>query len=190
MFPEIRTQRLALRDLEASDGPRIFAYHTHPEVSRFQSWGTESVDVIQSYIRSLAVIEPDTPGSWYQVGIFLLPGGKLIGDCGFRVLEAEPRQAEIGITLAPEVQGKGYAGEALQALLHYLLVTLGKHRVFGSVDPENLPSMKLLQRVGMRKEAHFVRSLWFKGAWVDDAIFAILASEWKSGDRGPAGRTS
>jgi RimJ/RimL family protein N-acetyltransferase len=185
MFPEIRTQRLALRDLEASDGPRIFAYHTHPEVSRFQSWGTESVDVIQSYIRSLAVIEPDTPGSWYQVGIFLLPGGKLIGDCGFRVLEAEPRQAEIGITLAPEVQGKGYAGEALQALLHYLLVTLGKHRVFGSVDPENLPSMKLLQRVGMRKEAHFVGAY---GSKAHGSMTPSLPSWQASGNPATEGR--
>ncbi len=179
MFPEILTERLALRDLEANDGPRVFAYHKHPEVSRFQSWGTESVDVVQSYIRGLSAIEPGTPGPWYQVGIFLLAGGKLIGDCGFRVLESDPEQAEIGITLAPECQGQGYATEALQAILDYLLVTLEKHRVFGSVDPRNGSSMKLLQRVGLRQEAHFVRSLWFRGEWVDDVIFAILASEWK-----------
>ena len=57
---------------------------------------------------------------------------------------------------------------------------LGQNRVFGSVDPNNVSSVKLLQRVGMRQEAHFVKSLWFKGEWVDDVIFAILASEWKS----------
>lgn len=180
MFPEILTQRLTIRDFEANDGPRIFSYHRHPEVSRFQSWGTESVDAIQTYIRGLAAADPDTPGKWYQVGIFLRVGGKLIGDCGLRVLESEPRQAEIGITLAPEFQGQGYATEALKALLGYLLVTLGKHRVFGSVDPRNVASIKLLERVGMRKEAHFVQSLWFRDGWVDDVIFAILAEEWKS----------
>jgi RimJ/RimL family protein N-acetyltransferase len=179
MFPEIITPRLAIRDLEANDGPRVFAYHRRPEVSQFQSWGTESVDVVQSYIRSLAGTEPGAPGKWYQVGIFLLEGGKLIGDCGFRVVKDDPEQAEIGITLAPEFQGKGYATEAVSALLHYLLVTLDKHRVFGSVDPRNTASMKLLERVGMRKEAHFLKSLQFRGDWVDDVIFAMLAEEWE-----------
>jgi RimJ/RimL family protein N-acetyltransferase len=178
MFPEIITERLALRDLEANDGPRVFSYHRHPEVARFQSWGTESVDVVQTYIRSLAGVEPGEPGQWYQVGIFLLDGGKLIGDCGFRVLESDPAQAEFGLTLAPEFQGKGYATEALHALLNYLFTALKKHRVFGSVDPRNVSSIRLQERVGMRKEAHFVKSLWFRGEWVDDVIYALLAEEW------------
>ncbi len=180
MFPELITGRLALRDLEPSDGPRVFSYHKHPNVSRFQSWATDSVDSVQSYIRSLSTIEPGTPGGWYQVGIFLSEDGKLVGDCGFRVLASDPEQAELGITLAPEIQGCGYATEALRALLNYLFVTLEKHRVFGSVDPRNVASMKLLERVGMRKEAHFVKGLWFRGEWVDDVIFAILESEWSA----------
>jgi RimJ/RimL family protein N-acetyltransferase len=178
MFPGIITERLALRDLEANDGPRVFSYHRHPEVARFQSWGTESVDVVQTYIRGLAGVEPGEPGKWYQVGIFLVEGGKLIGDCGFRVVENDPTQAEVGLTLAPEFQGKGYATEALRALLNYLFTTLKKHRVFGSADPRNVSSIQLQERVGMRKEAHFVKSLWFRGEWVDDVIYALLAEEW------------
>jgi RimJ/RimL family protein N-acetyltransferase len=180
MFAEIRTRRLALRDLEVGDASRIFGYRSHPDVSRFQSWGTRSADDIEAYIGELSETEPGRPGSWYQVGIILVPGHELIGDCGFQVLETEPRHAEIGVTLAPEFQGLGYAIETLQALLDYLLLSLGKDRVFGSVDPRNVRSMRLLQRVGMRKEAHRVKGLWFKGEWVDDAVFAITASEWKS----------
>lgn len=180
MFPAITTQRLVIRELEANDGPRIFSYHKHPEVARWQSWGTESVDVIQSFIRGLASVEPGTPGKWYQVGIYLQENDKLVGDCGFRVLENDPEQAEIGITLATEFQGKGYAAEALGALLQYLFTELKKHRVIGSVDPRNVLSMKLLERVGMRKEAHFVKSLWFREEWVDDAVFAMLAEEWRA----------
>lgn len=181
MFPEITTARLAIRNLEANDGPRVFSYHRHPEVARFQSWGTESVDVVQTYIRSLAAVEPGTPGNWYQVGIYLLDGGKLIGDCGFRVPERNLAQAEVGMTLAPEFQGKGYATEAMRALLDYLFVTLMKHRVFGSADPQNVSSIRLQQRVGMRKEGHMVKSLWFGGEWVDDVIHAMLEEEWISG---------
>ena len=118
------------------------------------------------------------PGAWYQVGIYLQAGGKLIGDCGFRPLKDEPRQAEVGMTLAPEFQRQGYAAEAFRALLSYLFGTLGKHRVFGSVDPANTASLGLLHRVGMRQEAHLVKSLWFRGDWVDDMIFALLEEEW------------
>ena len=180
-FFDIVTERLLLRDLQGSDAPRVFAYRSHPEVSRFQSWGTESGDEISSYIATLPTMEPGTPGAWYQLGIELRSSSELIGDCGFRVLDSEPRQAEVGIALALESQSKGYAAEALRALLDYLFVKLDKHRVFGSVDPRNVRSIRLMERLGIRKEAHFVQSLWFKGEWVDDMIFAMLASDWKSG---------
>jgi RimJ/RimL family protein N-acetyltransferase len=178
MFTEIITERLALRDLETSDSEQIFQYRSHPEISRFQSWGTQSPDEIRTLIHSLSVIEPGTPGIWYQVGIILLSSRQLVGDCAFHVLESDPRQVEVGVALAPEHQGRGYATEALQALLDYLLTGLGKHRAFGSVDPRNTRSIRLLERLGMRKEAYFVKGLWFKGEWVDDVIFAMLASEW------------
>ena len=107
MFAEILTERLALRDLEVSDTQRIFEYRSRPEVSRFQSWGTQSADGIQLYLRDLSKTEPGRPGSWYQIGIILRSSGELIGDCGFQVLETEPRQADVGIALAPEFQGRG-----------------------------------------------------------------------------------
>jgi RimJ/RimL family protein N-acetyltransferase len=68
------------------------------------------------------------------------------------VLADNPEQVEIGITVAPEYQGKGYAMETLRALLTYLLVELRKHRVFGSVDPRNESSMRLLERVGCARK--------------------------------------
>lgn len=78
----------------------------------------------------------------------------------------------------PAFQGRGLATEAVVGLLDCLFVRLGKHRVVASVDPRNLASVRLLKRLGMREEAHFRESLLFKGDWVDDAVFAILASEW------------
>jgi RimJ/RimL family protein N-acetyltransferase len=178
-FTDILTQRLLLRDLVEDDAQHIFEYRSHPEVARFQSWGTASQDEVALFVRGLSTQEPGTPGSWYQIGMVLRSSGELVGDCGFQVLKVEPRQAELGIALAPEHQSQGYATEGLRALLDYLFLTLGKHRVFGSVDPRNVRSVRLMERVGMRKEAHLVQSLWFKGEWVDDVIFAMLASEWR-----------
>jgi RimJ/RimL family protein N-acetyltransferase len=179
-FPVIHTARLSIRDLVTSDAQRIFAYRSLPEVSRFQSWGCGSVEEIARTISALKELESPRAGTWYQLGITLTPDDELIGDCGFRVTESDQRQAEIGITLSPAYQSRGYAAEALGALLTHLFEKMSMHRVFGSVDPRNATSMRLMERVGMRKEAHFVQSLWFKGDWVDDVVFAVLAAEWSS----------
>ena len=88
-------------------------------------------------------------------------------------------QVEVGLTIAPEWQGKGYGTEALQALLEFLFTTLNKYRVIASADPDNAASLAMLRKVGMRQEAHHVRSFWFRGQWVDDVVFALLAEEWR-----------
>lgn len=179
-FHDILTGRLRLRSLEPEDAGPMFAYRSDPRVARYQGWEPASRREIEAFIRSVAGQGPDVPGAWYQVGIALRDGGGLIGDLGIHVPVHDRRQAEIGITVAPDHQGRGYGTEALRAVLGYLFEELGKHRVYGSVDPRNVRSIALMERVGMRREAHHVRSLWFKGEWVDDVIYAILDVEWPS----------
>lgn len=97
MFAEILTERLALRDLTGNDAQRIFEYRSRPEVSRFQSWGTESAEAIRLYIRGLCETEPGRPGSWYQIGIVLPACGELIGDCGFQYSKPSPVTPRLGL---------------------------------------------------------------------------------------------
>jgi len=177
-FTAISARRLVLRRLSPADAAAMYAYRADPDVSRYQNWEPLNVDEIHRFIEGLAGFGPDTPGRWFQLGVFHRDTGQLMGDCGIHVPAADPRQAEIGITLAPAFQGQGLASEALRALLGFLFEDLGKHRVFGSVDPRNLPSVALLERVGLRREAHHIESLWFKGAWADDLIYAMLRREW------------
>ena len=179
MFDDIITSRLVLRKLNLADSEALFRYRTDPDVSRYQNWKPLTIEDARQFVETLANLEPDTPGSWFQLAITMRETGELIGDCGIHFPVEETRQAEIGITLAPAYQGKGYALEALVAVLDFLFVTLRKHRVVASVDPGNQPSIALLERLGMRKEAHFRESLWFKGAWADDVIYAILEREWR-----------
>ena len=68
-FETILTERLKLRELEPSDAQRIVEYRSRPEVSRFQSWGTQSRHEIESSIRGLSSTQPGVPGHWYQLGI-------------------------------------------------------------------------------------------------------------------------
>jgi RimJ/RimL family protein N-acetyltransferase len=179
MFQEILTARLLLRSLLADDAEKLLAYRCCPEVLQYQSWQPQSLEEVRLFVESMSTAELNTPG-WHQIGIVIQGDDCLIGDCGIHILETDSRIAEIAITIAPPYQSRGYATEVLRALLGLLFVGLCKHRVFASVDPRNLSSMALMERVGLRQEGHFVQSLWFKGSWVDDVVFAMLASEWHS----------
>ena len=180
MDTSIRTERLSIQRLELRHAEAVFRYRSDHMISRYQNWEPESVGEVESFIAGLDEICVDTPGRWYQLGLCVRSSGELAGDCGIHAQVHDPRQVEIGITLARNFQGRGLATEALKAILGYLFNTLGKHRVFGSVDPRNASSLALLERVGMRREAHFVESLWFKGAWADDVIYAMLRREYSA----------
>ena len=107
--------------------------------------------------------------------------GQLIGDCAAMPLADDPRQCEIGFTLAERYQGHGYATEAARLLIGYLFTVRGKHRIIAHVDPRNAPSAAVLERLGMRREGHLRESTWAKGEWTDDLLYAVLDHEWQQG---------
>lgn len=180
MDPVIKTTRLALSKLVAADAPALYGYRSEPEVCRYQSFEPGSLADAESFIEKLQPNAFDTVGTWFQFGIRRNDSDLLIGDIGAHFLADDPRQVEIGFTVDPGHQGRGFGTEAVTGLLDHLLVTVGKHRVIASVDPRNRPSVALLERVGMRLEAHFRESLWFKGEWVDDMVYGVLRTDWET----------
>lgn len=180
MFTELCTQRLRIRRLVPSDAEALYAYRSDPGVLRFQNWAPASVQEVRSFIERLLTLEPLTPGEWFQIGIALRATGELVGDFGLQARADDPRLVEVGITLAPRFQHQGLASEALGTLLEFLFTGTETHRVHCSVDPGNRPCIRLLEKVGMRREAHLIESLWLKGAWVDDVIYAMLRREWEA----------
>ena len=183
--PRVVTERLALTPLVGVDAAHLFAYRSLAEVSRYQSWEPACLADAEAFVEALAGAEFDTPGTWFQLGVRLRETDRLVGDLGVHFLD-DGRQVEIGFTLAPDFQAMGLGTEAVEALLALLFGRLRKHRVFASVDPRNAPSVLLLERVGMRREAHHVESLLFKGEWADDLIYAMLAAEWADRAAGAA----
>jgi RimJ/RimL family protein N-acetyltransferase len=115
--------------------------------------------------------------TWIQLCVFIKENDKLIGDIGVHFIDE--LQAEIGYTVSSEFQGKGYATEAVKEVINYLFKNLKKHRITASVDPRNLKSIELLDRIGMRKEAYFKKSVWFNHEWADDVVYAILEEEYR-----------
>lgn len=174
---ELVTDRLKLDALQMADAPALFGYRADPEVWRYQNWRPESPAEVERFIRNQAAISAPVAGQWLQRAIRLRTDGALVGDMGFCL--SGDGQAEFGINLAPSRQGQGMALEASRALLDFLFGTLDVHRVHASVDPRNTPSMALMRALRLRQEAHMRESLWFRGEWVDDVVFALLAREWR-----------
>lgn len=179
--PEIRTKRLKLTPIATDDAPAMFAYRSDAAVSLYQSFCPNSLLDVEDFILRLQGVAFDTPGTWYQLGIRLRDSGQLIGDVGVHFCSSE--QVEIGFTVSPSYQRQGFATEAVTGVLDNLFGQLQKHRVHASVDPRNKPSSALLKRLGMRQEAHFVKSLRVNDEWVDDVVFGILESEWQKRQR-------
>ncbi|MET0998043.1 MAG: GNAT family protein [Marmoricola sp.] len=172
------TARLCVRPFVPADLEAFVAYRADPDVARYQSWSDYTLEQGRSLIESMAGSSPGTPGEWYQLALEERTDGTLVGDLALHVNQSEPREAEIGFTLAPERQGQGYATEALRALLGYAFEELRLHRVIAVTDALNAPAAALLARVGMRREAHFIDNVFFKGAWGSEYLFAMLDREW------------
>jgi RimJ/RimL family protein N-acetyltransferase len=174
-------ERVVLRRFQRADLEPFVAYRTLAEVARFQSWDVPyPLEAGRSQIRQLMRQHPDTPGEWFQFAIALQATGELIGDCGALPLPADARQAEIGFTIAPAHQGRGYGTEAVGVLMGYLFEERRKHRVIATCDARNTASARLLERAGMRREGYLRESTWAKGEWTDDLLYALLDREWQA----------
>jgi RimJ/RimL family protein N-acetyltransferase len=178
-FTALTTARLVLRRFRREDLDTFIAYRSDPEVARYQSWEAPyRSSHARQFLRELQATHPDTPGEWFQFAVAQRRTDRLIGDCAALVRADDPRQAEVGFTLAPEHQGHGHATEAVWRLLHYLLIERGKHRVSATCDDRNTRSAAVLERVGMRREGHLLESTWSKGEWTSDLLYAVLRREW------------
>lgn len=179
-FPDhLASRRLRLRRLRPEDAQPLCAYRSLPEVARYQYWDSFGLDDAVRLIESQSTAQPNIPGTWFQLAIVNAATGALIGDCGLHCQKSDPRQMEIGITLAPSHQGHRYADEAIECVLRYAFGTVDTHRVFAAVDVLNRSAIALCRRLKFRQEAHFVDHLWFKGRWSSEFVFAMLQREWK-----------
>lgn len=176
----LHSPRLILRPFEARDAQPFADYRSDPAVAQYQGWQAPySLEQAQALVAQMQAAVPGQPGGWYQIAIEVQADHQMIGDCAFKILDEDARQAEVGVTLARPFQGQGYAHEALTCLLDYLFGELGLHRVRANCDPANQASARALQRLHFRHEGRWVESLWFKGAWADEDWYALLAREWQ-----------
>ena len=176
----IRTDRLTLRRAAAADLDAIWAYRRDPAVTHWLSASPPTLEehraafLRRGHLPQMIVVERD---------------GQVIGDTMVRVEDAWAQhevedaargtQAELGWAFDPAHQGRGYATEAVRALLDLSFGPLGLRRVYALCFAGNEASWRLMERVGMRREQHLVReSLHRSGEWMDAFGYALLAEEW------------
>ena len=182
MMENLQPPRLVLRPFQECDLEAFAAYRSDPEVARYQSWNAPFSTVqARAFLDEQRQEHMGMPGMWFQLAVERIHEPGLIGDCAFQVLADDLSQAQIGFTFSRPHQKQGYASEAVTRLLGYLFDQLRLHRVSATCDAENTASFRLLERVGMRREAHWIENTWFKGKWGSEYQYAVLDREWRAG---------
>jgi RimJ/RimL family protein N-acetyltransferase len=177
----VQTDRLVLRPFAASDFDALLAIQSRADVARYLYWdprtAAEVRETLDTKVRATAII---AEGDNLSLAAVLSESGEMIGDCSLRWASAEHRQAEIGFVFHPDHHGQGYATEAARALLALAFEELRAHRVFGRLEARNTASARVLERLGMRKEAHLIENEHVKGEWQSEVVYALLEREWAS----------
>lgn len=176
----IETERLRLRPFAEGDFADLHALTSHPEVVRYLYWEVHDEAATRDALtRRIGQDRLTAQGQWLALAVQLAATGRVIGEVVLKWVSAANRQGELGFVLHPEHQGRGYAREAAEVGLRLGFQELGLHRIIGVCDVLNEPSWRLMERLGMRREAHFVEDEIFNGQWGEEYVYAILAREWR-----------
>src|SRR6185436_13490572 len=165
-FEPIVTDRLRLRRSRPEDAETISAYRSDPAVHRYQGWERTDPDGVRAEIEEMAPRDPGSSGGWTQLSVEDRVTGELIGDVGLSPAEDEPGVIKIGYTMSPVFQGRGYATEAVQALIAYAFDTLGARVVRAYASALNLASIRVAEKVGMRLIERVERRSGDRRFWV------------------------
>lgn len=177
----LETERLLLRRFTDADLEAFFTYRNDPEVARWQGWAFPYPrEKAVEFLEEMKVRDPGEPGEWFQAAIIIKDTGEFIGDCAFFVKKDETNTAHMGCTIVQKHWRKGYAVEATRRLMTYLFDERNLRRIITDTDVENTGSWKTLEKLGFRREAHFVENIWFKGHFASEYHYAMLDREWKA----------
>ena len=179
-FP-LTTDRLRLRPFTRGDVDAVFGYRGREDVARYlfdpPLSREECALAIQQRTAQTGFVEE---GDRIVLAVETLDDGKLVGEVSLIWRSVEARQGEMGWIFHPAFQGRGYASEAANAMLDLGFSAGDLHRIFARCDARNEPSWRLMERLGMRREAHFREHALFKGGWDEEFYYAILRKEWLS----------
>ena len=167
-------RRFMLRRLAIDDLPEFQAYRHDPELGRYQGWSPLSDEEATAFLREMNTAALLNPGNWTQIGIADLNTRRLIGDIGI-YLDQDGRNAEVGFTVARHAQGRGVATAAVRDAIKLIFATTNVDRVIGVTDARNAASIRLLERVGMRR-TETVNAV-YRGEPCVEYVYAVFRSD-------------
>lgn len=176
----IETERLIIRQFCQQDANAYYQLLAHPKVHCFADEKPESIDKIREKIRELQTLDDGS-----ELSVCLKETGEWIGTL-FGVWENGRDTFCVCWNFLPSHCGKGYAFEAAKAYLDFLFLQMGARRIYAYVEEDNLPSQRLCQKLGMRREGTFLEFISFVNnpdgtpLYENTSQFAILKKEWES----------
>jgi ribosomal-protein-alanine N-acetyltransferase len=176
-FPELESERLKYCQIKLEDSETLFEIRTNEEVMRFMGVEkmksiSESKDLIES------VSESFKAGSGISWGIIEKSSNIFIGYFGFWRIDSKNCRGEIGYALHPDYWNKGYMKETAMKSIEYGFGKMNLHSIEANVSPDNLPSIKLLEKIGFKKEAHFRENVLFNKEFKDSVIYSLLEKDF------------
>lgn len=175
----IETERLLLRPFTGDDFDELYAFHSRADVARYLYWEPCSAAEFRGVLAKKTTRSTlEAEGDSLNLAVVLRATGVLVGDVTLFWLDRENRQGEAGFIFHPDYHGQGFATEAAEVMLALGFDDLGLHRIIGRLDGRNTASARVLERLGMRREAHLVENEIVKGEWTDELVYAMLDREW------------
>ena len=169
--PTLESERFIMRKLVRDDAEALFPTLSDPAQCKYMlSAAFPTVGELGDWL-----CDPDWNGrSWSAID-------KDSGDLAARIVAVpgEYEASEIGYITVAHRQGEGVAFECVQRLLTQLFEVELHHRVIAGTDPRNIPSNRILEKLGFRREAHFRQSVKTHEGWCDEYYWGMLASDWR-----------
>jgi len=174
---DIMTDRLRIRNFETMDWQAVHEYTSDAKVMAYIPGGCLSEEAAKELVNeNLAANAEKFP-------VLLKAEGVLIGHIIFHKYFGE-HTYEIGWVFNPKYQSKGYASEAVYGILKHGFEGMNLHRIIATCQPENTPSYRVMEKIGMRREGYFKKCIPSGDEWWDEYYYAILREEWISGATG------
>lgn len=176
----VETARLALRPFERSDIDALCAYHSLPSVQRYVLGRTRDRNEVAGVLETMrGQVSLQRPGDMLTMAIVRRGDHRLIGHVTLNWFDATAGQGEVRFATNPSFSGNGYLTEAISKMFDLAFEHYRIHRIMVRCDGRNHHSIKLLQQMGMRLEAHYREHALFQGDWDEELHFAILDREWR-----------
>jgi len=180
-FADLRlaTPRLELRPFRHSDAADLFAVYSHPEVYRHVPIGGWT-HIDEAHQRIARDINMMASGDYVRLAVERSEDERVLGEVLLFNFVRDSRRAEIGYALARDAWGGGYVREALPPLIDLAFGRLELRRLEAEIDPRNVASAKVLERLGFRHEG-LLRQRWIvRGEISDSGLYGLLSADWQA----------